>query len=101
MGGIMRASVDATGFFQIGAEIAARSFLLDGGFLAAGVLRVVGHDFERMQIDVAVRAVAGAKAAADAPVFNDDFERIAAANGAHRAADHAERVPALAATGGD
>ena len=46
--------------------------------LARRVGIVDGH-FERMQLDVAVGAVLGAQAAADAPVLDDDFERIARA----------------------
>ena len=42
MRGVVRARVDATGFFQSGAEIAGRSFLFDDGFLAAGVFRIFG-----------------------------------------------------------
>src|SRR5262249_53675921 len=81
--------------------VAGSGLLLDHGFLAAGVFGIVGEYFEGMQVDVAVRAVAGAQAAADAPVFDDDFERIAAAGGADRTADHAERTKAIAAGRGD
>ena len=101
MGGVVRASVDAAGFFEIGAEVAAGGFLFDGGFFAAGMFGIVSHDFERMKVDVAVGAIARAEAATDAPIFNDNFERITAANGADRAADHAEGIAALAATRGD
>ena len=62
---------------------------------------IVEFDRERMQVDIPVGAVVRAEAAADAPVLDDDFERVAAANRAHRASDHAERVAALAAGGGD
>ena len=54
-----------------------------------------------MQVDVAVRAVLGAQAAADAPVLDDHFERIAAADGAHRTAHHAQRIAAMPAGRGD
>src|SRR5712664_1390772 len=54
-----------------------------------------------MPIDVAVGTILGAEAAADAPIFDDDFERISPSNRTDRAADHAERVAALAATRGD
>src|SRR5215467_3768496 len=52
-----------------------------------------------MQIDIAVGAIARAEPAADAPILDDDLKRIAAANRADRAADHAEGVATLAATG--
>ena len=54
---------------------------------------------ERMHVDIAVRAVLGAQAAADAPVLDDHFQRIAPPDGAHRAAHHAQRIAALAAGG--
>src|SRR5713226_4567667 len=101
MRGVVGTGVDATWFFQVRAEIARSSLLLDGRFLAAGALRIVNHHFERMQIDVAVGAILGAEAAADAPIFDDDFERIPPSNRTDGAADHAERVAALAATRGD
>jgi len=56
------------------------AFLLDRGFLAAGMIGIFGQNFERVQIDVSVRAIARAEPAADAPILDDDFERIAAAN---------------------
>src|SRR6516225_10397175 len=83
------------------AEIAGSCFLLDDGFLAAGIFLIVRQHFERMQIDIAVRAIARAETAADAPILDDDFERIAAANRSDRATNHAKRVAALSATGGD
>jgi len=101
MRGVVGAGVDAAGFLEVGAEIAGSGFLLDDGFFAAGIFEVVNADIERMEIDVAVGAVARAKAAADAPVFDDDFKRIAAADGADGTTDHAERVATLAARSGD
>src|SRR2546421_12035987 len=99
--GVVRTGVNAAWFFQVRAEVTRSSFLLDRRLLAAGSLRIVNHHFERMQIDVAVRTILGAEAAADAPILDDDFERIAPANRADRAADHAKRVAALAATRSD
>src|SRR5215467_4232721 len=71
---IVGAGVDATWFFQVRAEIAGSGFLLDDRFLAAGIFGIVGKNFKRMQIDVAIRAVARAEAAADAPILDDDLE---------------------------
>src|SRR5882757_1149041 len=99
--GVVRARVDATRFFQVRAEVAGGRFLLDDGFLTAGVFGVVGEHFERMEIDVAVGAVASAEAAADAPILDDYFEGIAAADGADGTADHAKRIAALSAGGGN
>src|SRR5258708_28108333 len=94
---VVRARVDAARFFQVRAEIAGGRFLLDDGFFSAGVLGIVSEHFEWMQVDVAVGAIARAEAAPDAPVFDNDFNGIAAADGADGAADHADRVAALAA----
>jgi hypothetical protein len=58
--GIMRASVNATRFFQVRAQIARSCFLLDGRLLAAGMFGIVSHHFKWMQIDIPVRAVARA-----------------------------------------
>ena len=97
----MRAGVDAARFFEVRAEIAGGSFLLDNSFFAAGIFKIVDANLERMKIDVAVGTVARAETAADAPVFDDDFERVAATDGADRTANHTERVAALAARRGD
>src|SRR6267142_1799048 len=97
----MRTRVHAARLFQVCAQIARRSFLLDSCLLAARALRIVDHHFERMQVDVAVGTIPRTEAAADAPILDDDFERIAPSNRADGAADHAERIAALPATGGD
>ena len=98
---IVRTCVNATRLRQVGAQIAGSGFLFYDRFGAAGMIGIFVHHLERMQIDIAVRTVACAQAAADAPILDDDFERIAAANGADRAAHHAERIAALPATGGN
>ena len=97
MRGVVRAGVHAARLFLVVAQIAG-SGLADyagffGAFLAGGENgQLVAHravDAELVQVDVAVRTIVGAESAADAPIFDDDFERILAANGAHRTADHA------------
>src|SRR5467141_187627 len=98
MRGVVRTSINAAWFFQVRAEIARSRFLLDRCFLVSGPPRFVNHHFEWVQINIAVRAILRAKAAANAPIFDDDFERIAPSNRADGAADHAERVAALPAT---
>src|SRR2546429_7239066 len=92
--------VYAAGFLQVRAKIAGGCLLLDDRLLAAGILRIVRKNFEGMQIDIAVGAIPRAEPAADAPILDDDFERIAATDGANGAPDHAKRVAALAATRG-
>jgi len=94
---VMRARVHATGLGMIEAQIARCSFDLHTGNPAAGIRRIVQLHRKWVHIDVPVRAVVGALAAADAPVFDNDLERIAAANRADRTADHAKRIAALAA----
>ncbi len=71
---VVRARVNATWFFQVRAEIARCGFLLNDGFFAASVLGIVGHHFERKQIDVAVGAIARTKASANAPILDDHLE---------------------------
>src|SRR6266403_1690288 len=61
---------------------------------------IVEFSREGMQIDVPIGTVGGAKAAADAPVFDDYLERVAPPDGADRASDHAERIAPLAAGSG-
>src|SRR5260370_24319536 len=100
MRGVVRARVDAARFFQVRAKIARSSFLSDGRFLSAAPLEIVNHHFERMQIYIAVGTILRAQAAADAPIFDNDFQRIAPSNRTDGAADHAERVAALAAPRG-
>ena len=101
MRGVMWAGIDTTGLFQVRAQIARSRFLFDDGFFEPGSFRIVDHHFERMQIDIAVGAILRAKSAADAPILDDDFERIASSNRADGTADHAKRIAALAAAGGD
>ena len=101
MRGIMRAGVNAARLFQMRAEIAGSGLLLDDRFLAAGILWIVRQYFKRMQIDIAVGTISRAQTAANAPILDDNFQRIPPANRADRAADHAKRVAALAATGCD
>src|SRR5260370_2878774 len=98
--GVVGAGINTTGLFQVRAQIARSRFLLDDSFFEPGSFRIVDHHFERMQMDIAVGAILRAKAAPDAPILDDDFERIASSNRADGTADHAQRVAALAATGG-
>src|SRR5207237_9541600 len=51
--------------------------------------------------DVAIRTALSAGAAANAPVFNNDLQRISAADRSYRAADHTERIATLPARGGN
>src|SRR5258708_6641970 len=50
-----------------------------------------------MQVDVPVGTILCAKAATDTPVFNEDFQRIAATYGGDGTAHHTKRIAALAA----
>ena len=80
MRGVVRTSVNAAWFFQVRAKIAGSGFLFDDRLLASGIFGVVCENFKRMQIDISVGTIASAEAAADAPIFDDDFQRITAAN---------------------
>src|ERR1019366_2353093 len=92
---VMRAGVYAAGLGLIAAEVAGRGLLLRHLGALAG--RSGLRHLERMDRDVAVRTIIGAQAAADTPVFDNDFERLPPPDGAYWAADHAQRVAALAA----
>src|SRR5713226_9670089 len=100
MGRVVRAGIDATGLLVFGAEVAGGGLLLDHGLLPPRLVGVFGHNGERMQVYVAVGAVFRAQAASDAPVLDDHLERMAAADRAHRTANHAQRVAALTARSG-
>src|SRR5687768_3109441 len=90
---VVRAGIHARGLRVVAAEIARRGLLADHRLAPAGVLGILALHGERVQVDVAVRALVGAEAAADAPVLDDDLERVLmAADRADRAAHHAERV---------
>ena len=93
-GGIVRAGAHAVGLGEFGAQIADHGF---GARLRLLLAVRIGH---LHHVDVAVGAIGGAVAAADAPVLDHDIQRVLAADGAHRAARHAQRVHAGAATGG-
>jgi hypothetical protein len=94
---IVRTCVDATGFGMIVAEVARRGLDSGAGNFPSGMRGIVEFDWKGVQIYVAVRAVVGAETASDAPIFDDDFERVSTADGAHGAPDHAQRITALAA----
>src|SRR4051812_16491733 len=104
MRGIMRTCVDAARLGAVSAEVAGCGLLLgDGCFFRryfwqcqAARRRIHGH-LERMHADIAVRAVLRAQPAANAPILDDDFERITTADRTYRTPDHAQRIAALTA----
>src|SRR5258707_4143958 len=73
MRGVVRARVNATWLLEVCAEITGCSFLLDRGFLAARMFGIFGHYFERMKVDVSVRAIRRARTAAKNPAFHIDL----------------------------
>src|SRR2546428_383895 len=96
-GRAVRARVDAGGLLLVPVEVAGRRLLLHDGLLARRVLAIDLLDEERVHVDVAVGALLRAVATTDAPVLDDDLQRLATPDGADRTAHHAERVPARAA----
>ena len=96
MCGIVWTGIDTAGLGMVIAKV-ARSGFLDRGLLASAS----GRSRELMQIDIAVWAIIRAQSTAYAPIFNNHFKRIAAANRSHRATDHAQRIATLAARGCD
>src|SRR5271156_1753263 len=99
MGRVVRASVNTTRLREIRAKVAGRRFLLHHCFFLPGHSRHVGENIERVHVDVAVRAILRAQPAADAPILDNHFQRIAPPNGTDRTPHHAQRVQTLA-TGG-
>src|SRR5688572_10967806 len=98
---IMRARVDTARLGVLDAQIAAGGLALRDLQLAGRLCRIGHGGLEGVQRQVAVRAIVGAEAAADAPVLDDDLERVATPNRSDRTADHAERIAALPAGRGD
>ena len=101
MGRIVRAGVYATWFGMVVTQIARRCFRTRTRDLAARMRGIVEFDRERVQVDISVGTVVGAEAAANTPILDDDFERVATADGANGASDHAKRIAALATGSGD
>src|ERR1700748_996019 len=94
---VVRTSVNAAWLRKVGTKVARRRLLLDHGLLPAQRVGHLRRYVERMHVDIPVRAIFSAEAAADAPIFDNHFQRIPAADRSHRATDHAERVEALPA----
>src|SRR5690242_7436687 len=97
MSGVMGTGVNAAGLLLVRAEIARCGLGVHLWNLFARMSDVLHGNVERMHVDVAVWAVVGAKTAADAPVFDNDFQAVSATDGADRAADHAKRIFTVAA----
>ena len=76
-------------FSLVAAKIAGRRLFLGRGL----VVRRFSWDFfargEFVKIDVAVGAILRTQSATNAPVLDDDLERIATADRAHRTTNHA------------
>ena len=87
--GVVRTGVDATWFFQVRAEVARGCFLLHRGFFATCMFGIFGHYFEWMEINIAVGAISSAEAAANAPILDNHFQGISAADRANWTAHHA------------
>src|SRR5580692_8867356 len=98
---VVRTSVHAAWLRKIGTKVARRRLLLDRGFFLALFVGQIRRYVERVHVDIAVRAIFSAETAADAPIFDNYFQRIPAANRSHGAADHAKRIEALAAGSGN
>src|SRR5580698_6652361 len=98
---VVRTSVHAAWLRKVGTKVARSRLLLDHRFFLALCVGQIRRYVERMHVDIAVWTIFRAQAAADAPIFNNHFQRIPAADRSHRATDHAKRIEALAAGSGD
>jgi hypothetical protein len=72
MGSVMRTGIDTAGLFELVAQIARGRLVHRLGAIRCRREAVNG--------DVAVRTVGGAETAANAPILDDDLERVAPAN---------------------
>src|SRR5512145_2505476 len=84
-GGVVGTGVHAARLLELGAEVAAGRLQPDDRLLPA---RGIPLHLERVQVDVAVGTLLGAAPARDAPVLDDDLERVLSPDRADRAADH-------------
>src|SRR4051812_32907989 len=100
-GSIVRTRVNTTWLGKIMAQVARCSFVYHVRLLRNPFLVEAGHHRKFLQIDVAVRAAFDTRSAANAPIFNDDFQRSFAADGADGTAHHAQRIAAVPAGGCD
>jgi hypothetical protein len=98
---VVRTSINAAWLRKVGTKIARRRLLLDHRFLPALRIGQIRGYVETMHVDIAVGAILSAEAAANAPIFDNHFQRIPAADRAHGATDHAKRIEALAAGSGN
>ncbi len=101
---VMRAGVNTARCGKLCAEIArvrlvcSRLFLFNLDFRRRTGLRRFHlrsdffHHFDRMHVDVSIRAKLGAFSAADTPVFDQDFKIFFAPNGTDWALGHAKRI---------
>src|SRR5512138_570982 len=92
---VVRTRVHTVRLVILGTQVAGGGLGFDFGDLASQAGGVLGGDIERLHVDVAVGAVVGAQAAADAPVFDDDLQAVAPPDGPNGTAHHAERVFAV------
>ena len=93
---IARVRLVGSGLFLLDLDLGRYAFLIG---LHLG-LDFLDH-FERVHVDVAVRAELGAFSTADAPVFDQDFEVLFSSDGTDRALRHAKRIAAGATSGGN
>ena len=97
---VMRAGIDAAGFGVVMTQVTRCSFYVHAGDLPARMSGIVQFDGKRVKIDIAIRAVVGAQAAANTPVLDDDFEGVTSADGADGASNHAQGIATLPAGSG-
>src|SRR5262249_53752726 len=82
---------------EIVAKVAGGRLLADHRLAPARPGLVLDRDGEVVDVDVAVRAVLSAQPAADAPVLDEDLERVPATDRPDGTPDHAQRIAARAA----
>jgi hypothetical protein len=94
---IMRTGIHTTRLGVVVTQIARRGFHTYTGYLVSGMRGIVEFGRKGVKIDIPVRTIIRAQTTANAPVFDDHFQRVAPPDGADGASHHAKRVAALAA----
>src|SRR5580693_5477109 len=84
---VVRTSVNAAWLRKVGTKVARSRLLFDHGFLIPLHVGQIRRHVEWMHVDIAVWAIFRAQAAADAPIFDNYFQRIPAANRSYGAPD--------------
>ena len=97
MGSVMGTSIHAARLLLVETEIAGGCLGVDFRDFLSRMHKIIYLHIKRMHVDVAIRAGVGTETAADTPILNDNLQTVTSADGTYGAADHAQRIFAVAA----